>query len=125
MIQVHAIWTWCQPTIGALGLTNIPEPHYFGLGWPPHTCSLDLVGAKSRRLGSGKHVSPTLLRFGKHASPKLFCNGQHDFLKVERGGKNPWSELLYGPPWHTRLAIVFRVAKCIESRPIKQVSVLF
>jgi len=112
LIHVHAIWTWCQPSTGALGLTNIPEPHYFGLGWPPHTCSLDLVGAKSRRLGSGKHASPMLLRFGKHTSPKFFCNGQHDFLKVERGGREGGREkpLVGAPLW---AALAYTPRHCV------------
>lgn len=50
-----------------LDLANMLDPHYFGLGYLLNPRTLDVAGAKSRHLGSGKHVRLRLLGSGKHA----------------------------------------------------------
>jgi len=71
-----------KKTIIITGLTNMPDPRYSGIGWCQvqtlwiwQTCqthvTLDLVDAKSRRLGSNKHARPMLLGSDKYVRSTL------------------------------------------------------
>jgi len=68
--HTHVTWVWqsCLTHV-YLGLINMLDPHYFGLGWPPRSCILDLVGTKSRHLGSSKQAQPCLFWIVNHVWP--------------------------------------------------------
>jgi hypothetical protein len=110
LIHVHAIWTWRQPSPGALGLTNIPDPHYFGLGgasqvqvpwvWQIYLThiTLDLAGRHIHALWTwlvpnlgvldlANMSHPRYLGLANMPHPYFFGNGLHDFLRGGREGK--------------------------------------
>jgi hypothetical protein len=107
--HTHVTWVWqsCLTHV-YLGLIKMLDSCYFGLGWLPRSCILDLAGTKSKRLRSSKQAQPCLFGFVNHVWPIFtwVCQACQFHVALD---------LVDWPPCQCTLDLVSATSKCLGS----------